>query len=322
MTLFSNSVVKGSSLPALPPLSMLFIALDAVPTLNRGNTGDPLTKTAPDMIITTGSTTFTADDVPQYITCSGFTNSANNGTFPVVSVPAANQIRFTNSAGVAESGPNGRWQLQGRVQSLTDRINGIVATPPATVNSMVINNAIDASGKVLIGDIATAVAQNIEAVTAVASTFNGDTPCSFFTYAKRLVPGPSISGQIFNSARTHTVRAQFSSNQSMRMNRNNGSNDSATVTAAGIVDSTMLYWAWNWNATGPGTLNALKNLVSMGTDAPAFEINPTTLDRVTIGHITAVTNSGLMWRAWGCANYEMSIAQHTAVKAYVDAVYA
>jgi len=78
----------------------------------RTGTGDSFTGTAPDMHIVDAAGTFLETDVGRYITITGSTTGANNGTFLITSYVSATEVVYTNASGVAEAFP-GTWSLEG-----------------------------------------------------------------------------------------------------------------------------------------------------------------------------------------------------------------
>ena len=60
-----------------------------------------ITGTAPTMTLTSTGTPFSGADVGKFIVITGAALAANNGTFPILSSPASNQITYTNASGAA-----------------------------------------------------------------------------------------------------------------------------------------------------------------------------------------------------------------------------
>ncbi|MBA3460307.1 MAG: VWA domain-containing protein [Deltaproteobacteria bacterium] len=76
---------------------------------SANGTGDTLTKVANTMTLTDSAGLFNAGQVGRTITIYGATTAANNGLFVVTAVLTAQQLRYTNAAGVAEAFTTGSW---------------------------------------------------------------------------------------------------------------------------------------------------------------------------------------------------------------------
>jgi hypothetical protein len=89
---------------------------------NRTAMGDTISGTAPTMTLTDAGAVFYTTDSGRYVTISGATTPANNGTFLITSAPSSTVINYTNAGGVAEAFP-GSWSISGRWTSsvLTNR---------------------------------------------------------------------------------------------------------------------------------------------------------------------------------------------------------
>jgi hypothetical protein len=88
----------------------------------RTGTGDSFTGTAPNMHLVDAAGTFLETDVGRYITITGATTGANNGTFLVTSYLSATEVVYTNASGVAEAF-TGIWSIEGAwtLPTLTNR---------------------------------------------------------------------------------------------------------------------------------------------------------------------------------------------------------
>jgi hypothetical protein len=78
------------------------VTLQLADTSTTG-TGDTISGTAPTMTLTDAGGTFTATDVGRYITISGATTPANNGSFLIAGYTSGTVITYTNASGVAEA---------------------------------------------------------------------------------------------------------------------------------------------------------------------------------------------------------------------------
>jgi hypothetical protein len=84
-------------------------------------TGDTIGGTAPTMTLTDAGAVFTAQDVGRFITLSGATTPANDGTFMIVGFTSGTVISYNNASGVAEAFA-GTWTIT-KPYSIEDDIN-------------------------------------------------------------------------------------------------------------------------------------------------------------------------------------------------------
>lgn len=73
--------------------------------------GDAFTVAGGVVTLTDAAGVFQVAHVGELIVIAGATTAANNGTFTITAVPAANQIRWANAGGVAEVFP-GTWKIK------------------------------------------------------------------------------------------------------------------------------------------------------------------------------------------------------------------
>ncbi|MEZ4364684.1 MAG: hypothetical protein R2939_00145, partial [Kofleriaceae bacterium] len=79
---------------------------------SKTGTGDTLAKAGSTMTLTDAGAAFTAADIGRPITINGATSTGNRGVYTITAVLSATQLRYTNSAGVAEAFP-GTWIIDG-----------------------------------------------------------------------------------------------------------------------------------------------------------------------------------------------------------------
>jgi hypothetical protein len=84
-------------------------------------TGDTIGGTAPNMTLTDSGAAFTAQDVGRFLTISGATTPANDGSFLISSFTSGTVIGFQNAAGVAEAF-TGTWTVT-KPYALEDDLN-------------------------------------------------------------------------------------------------------------------------------------------------------------------------------------------------------
>lgn len=318
------NVGTPTPLPTLPSnLKILFLGVDSVLSGNRQGTGDSLSKSSPSMTLTDAAGNFTSADIGSTITLSGCPSSQNNTTSLITAVPSSTQITFTNSAGVAEAIPSATWRINGRITSITDRLAGIVATPNSG-NGIVADVTSEANGKVRMASyIASATAQNNQGSDVgglIASL--GTRNMALYMYGQREQQVTSINFSLLNSGDTHHIRAVFASTNIMRMQRNNGSNNSTNiVTSASIATTSLFSWCWTWDNAGSALMQAFRSATSLGAPvAPSSAQRPTDLDRIRLG--SGTTGEGFSARAIGVFNDLPSTSDQSQVDAYVNFFYA
>lgn len=310
--------------PALPAsVRALFMFLDSTLTRNRSGTGDSITDSGANAILTKTGGLFTSSDVPQYIRMTGWTNSGNNGIFPVIANPGTDQLTYANAAAVTETNAAGQWQTLGRISSLVDRVSGINAVPSSIPSSLCIDNFTLANGKLIGAQISSNFAQNIIGPD-VGGLINGlgNADMSLFMYGKR--ESASVASNVIelSNGGTHVIRASFNSTNQMRMLRNNGTNASTiAATNAAITTTSIFPWCWTYNNAGGGSCEAFRDAVSLGAPVtPGSAQRPVDLNQVLLGSLNTLEGGSFL--AMAVFNTQASIADQTALKAYVDFHYA
>lgn len=81
----------------------------ALPVVKSGS-GDTIGGAAPNMTLTDAGALFAAGDIGSYLTISGATTKANNGTFIITAFGGPTVVTYTNAVGAAEAFP-GSWEL-------------------------------------------------------------------------------------------------------------------------------------------------------------------------------------------------------------------
>lgn len=326
MSHYYYTIPRASSSATLPPLPSnlvaLFLGVDAVLTRNRSGTGNSITDSGASCTLTCPTGAFTADDVPQWITLSNWNNAGNNGTFRVSASPTGTTLTIANPTAVTETKALGQWQLHGRVSSITDRVSGLVATPPSTAGSLVADITSETSGKVLVSSIDGALLFCSVVDSGVLGVFSGNVDCSIWTYGKRLDTGTAIIAGLTNAAGNRFIRVNFAGATAMRMPRNDGTADSTDiVNTAAVNDLTMRRWAWCYDNTTSGALQAFKDDVSLGAPvAPFTKTSPLAIDTLRLGSTTS--SEAFTWRAMAFLSSYTSAADQAMLTAYVNAVYA
>jgi hypothetical protein len=78
--------------------------------LVKAGVGDTIGGAAPNMTLTDAAALFALTDVGNFVTISGATTPANNGTFPITAFGGPTNVTYTNAAGVPEAFTGG-WQI-------------------------------------------------------------------------------------------------------------------------------------------------------------------------------------------------------------------
>lgn len=323
--LFMAAGNRGNAAPPLPSsVRMLFMFQDAVLTRNRSGTGDSITDSGANAILTKTGGLFTSSDFPQWVRMSGWSNPGNNGVFPCIGNPGTDQLSYANAAAVTETNAAGQWQTLGRISSLVDRVSGVNAVPATVPTSLSADTFTLANGKMIGSMLNNAgIAQSILGAD-VGGLINGlgNANVSFFMFGARESAASSQNIMDLNNGGAHIIRSTFNTTNQMRMTRNNGTNVSVTLATNAAITTTAIFpWCWAYDNSGGGLCEAFKDGVSLGAPvAPGSAQRPTDLNSIRLG--STGVGEGASFLALAVFNTVASIADQTALKAYVNYYYA
>lgn len=119
--------------PTLP--SMLFFLWhteDLTVTATKTGTGDSLTKSTSQALLTDAAAGLSAEVLGQLVTVTGAGNANNNGTYPINVYTSPTQMQWLNAACVTEGSFPGTWRTQGKATQWIDQEHGRIFANPST----------------------------------------------------------------------------------------------------------------------------------------------------------------------------------------------